>query len=56
MLFPFAFAHQETERSINNNSIRNIYFYPDGIAINSLELADGIKELLNNYEFTLNEY
>jgi hypothetical protein len=56
MCYSHSLLHnQETEISINNNSIRNIYFYPDGIAINSLELADGIKELLNNYEFTLNE-
>jgi len=43
------------ERSINNNSIRNIYFYPDSIAINSLDIADGLKELLNKYGFTLNK-
>lgn len=43
------------ERSINNNSIRNIYFYPDSIAISSLDIADGLKELLNKYGFTLNE-
>jgi hypothetical protein len=43
------------ERSINNNSIRNIYFYPDSIAINSLDIADGLKKLLTKYGFTLNE-
>lgn len=32
--------------------VENIH-YPDNIGINSLELADGIKELLTNYEFTL---
>jgi hypothetical protein len=36
-------------------SIRNIYFYPDSIAISSLDIADGLKELLNKYGFTLNE-
>jgi hypothetical protein len=43
------------ERNINNNSIRNIYFYPDSIAINSLDIADGLKKLLTKYGFTLNE-
>jgi hypothetical protein len=42
------------ERSIND-SIRNIYFYPDSIAINSLDIADGLKKLLTKYGFTLNE-
>ena len=43
------------ERSINNNSIRNNYFYPDSIAINSLDIADGLKKLLTKYGFTLDE-
>ena len=43
------------ERSINNNSIRNNYFYPDSIAINSLDKADGLKKLLTKYGFTLDE-
>jgi hypothetical protein len=46
---------QGSERSNKNNSIKNTYKYPDNIGISSLELADGIKELLTNYEFTLNE-
>jgi len=43
------------ERRINNNSIRNNYFYPDSIAINSLDIADGLKKLLTKYGFTLDE-
>jgi hypothetical protein len=46
--------NQGSERSINNNSIRNIYIYSDS-TINSLDIADGLKELLNKYGFTLNE-
>jgi len=47
--------NHEGERSINNKSIRNNYFYPDTIAINSLDIADGLKKLLTKYGFTLNE-
>lgn len=36
------------ERSINNNSIRNIYFYPDSIAINSLDIRFMEQQLGNN--------
>jgi hypothetical protein len=43
------------ERRINKNSIRNNYIYPDSIAINSLDIADGLKKLLTKYGFTLNE-
>jgi hypothetical protein len=43
------------ERSINSNSNKNIYIYSDNIAINSLDIADGLKELLTKYGFTLNE-
>jgi len=43
------------KRSINNNSIRNAYFYPDSIAINFLDIVDGLKKLLTKYGFTLNE-
>ena len=46
--------NQGSERSINNNSIRNIYIHSDS-TINSLDIADGLKELLNKYGFTLNE-
>jgi hypothetical protein len=36
----------------NNKKIHN---YSNNIAINSLEIADGLKELLTKYDFTLNE-
>lgn len=48
--------HNQGSKKINeNDSNRNIYFYPDSSAINSLDIADGLKELLNKYGFTLNE-
>jgi N-acetylglucosamine-6-phosphate deacetylase len=48
--------HNQGSKKINeNNSNRNIYNYPDSSAINSLDIADGLKELLNKYGFTLNE-
>jgi hypothetical protein len=43
--------NQGSGRSNNNNRHK----YPDYIAINSLEIADGLKELLTKYHFTLNE-
>src|SRR5918994_7418535 len=47
--------NQVSGRSNNNNSNKEIYNYSDNIAINSLEIADGLKELLTKYHFTLNE-
>jgi hypothetical protein len=47
--------NQGSGRSNNNNSNKKIHNYSDNIAINSLEIADGLKELLTNYHFTLNE-
>jgi N-acetylglucosamine-6-phosphate deacetylase len=49
------FHNHEGRRSINNNSIRKNYFCPDSIAINSLDIADGLKKLLTKYGVTLNE-
>ena len=46
---------QGSGRSNNNNSNKKIHNYSDNIAINSLEIADGLKELLTKYDFTLNE-
>jgi hypothetical protein len=37
----------------NNDSNNNTYTYPDNVAINSLDIADGLKELLIKYGFTL---
>ena len=37
----------------DNNNNATTYIYPDDIAINSLDIADGLKELLIKYEFTL---
>src|SRR5919112_6476657 len=47
--------NQGSWRSNNNNSNKKIHNYSDNIAINSLEIADGLKELLTKYGFTLNE-
>lgn len=50
--------HNQGSKKINeNNSNKNIYIYnsPDSSTINSLDIADGLKELLNKYGFTLNE-
>jgi hypothetical protein len=48
--------HNQGRKRINeNNSNKNIYNYPDSIAINSLDIADGLKKLLTKYGFTLNE-
>ena len=38
-----------------NINYKKIHNYSDDIAINSLEIADGLKELLTKNEFTLNE-
>ena len=47
--------NQGSGRSNNNNSNKKIHNYSDNIAINSLEIADGLKGLLTKYDFTLNE-
>ncbi len=47
--------NQGSGRGNNNNSNKKIHNYSDNIAINSLEIADGLKELLTKYDFTLNE-
>jgi hypothetical protein len=48
--------HNQGSKKINeNNNDKNIYNYPDISAINSLDITDSLKELLNKYGFTLNE-
>ena len=39
----------------NNNDNNNTYSYSDKVAINSLDIADGLKELLIKYRYTLEE-
>ena len=39
----------------NNNDYNNTYNYYDKVAINYLDMADGLKELLIEYGFTLEE-
>jgi hypothetical protein len=43
----------KVENSGANNN--DDYIYPDNAIINSLDIADGLKELLIKYEFTLEE-
>ena len=48
--------HNQGSKKINeNNNNKNIYNFPDSSAINSLDIADGLKKLLTKYGFTLNE-
>ena len=47
--------NQRSGRSDNNNRNKKIHNYSDNVAINSLEIADGLKELLTKYDFTLDE-
>jgi hypothetical protein len=49
------FDNKGRKRINENNSNKYIYSYRDAIAINSLDIADGLKELLSKYRFTLNE-
>lgn len=37
----------------DNNNTATTYIYPDDIAINSLDIAGGLKEVLIKYGFTL---
>ena len=39
----------------NNNDNNNTYSYSDKVAINSLDIADGLKEMLIEHGFTLEE-
>jgi hypothetical protein len=43
----------QNQNSKMNNNDNNTYRYPDNIAINSLDIADDLKELLIRYGFTL---
>jgi hypothetical protein len=48
--------HNQGSKKINeNNNNKNIYNFPASSAINSLDITDSLKELLNKYGFTLNE-
>jgi hypothetical protein len=46
---------QNQKSKMNNNDYSNTYSYSDKVAINSLDIADGLKELLIRYGFTLEE-
>ena len=54
--FSSSLLHNQGIKKINeSNNNKNIYNYPDRSAINSLDITDSLKELLNKYGFTLNE-
>lgn len=42
----------QNQKSKMNNNENNTYSYPDSVAISSLDIADGLKELLIKYGFT----
>jgi hypothetical protein len=39
----------------NNKSNKYTYNYSNNVVIHSLDIADGLKEILTKYEFTLND-
>ena len=45
----------QNQKSKMNNNENNTYSYPDNVTINPLDIADGLKELLIRYGFTLEE-
>jgi|ERR687898_1984941 N-acetylglucosamine-6-phosphate deacetylase len=50
--------NQKSKMNNNNNNYNdnnNTYSYSDKVAINSLDIADGLKELLTEHGFTLEE-
>jgi FMN phosphatase YigB (HAD superfamily) len=46
-------ASKSNDNDNDNDNTATTYIYPDDIAINSLDIADGLKELLIKYGFTL---
>ena len=52
--YSYSLLHNQSSKTYYNNH-NNTYIYPDYVTINSLDIADGLKELLNKYGFTLNE-
>ena len=45
----------QNQKSKRNNNNNNTYNYYDKVAINSFDIADGLKELLIKYRYTLEE-
>jgi hypothetical protein len=50
-----SFSHNNGSKIKNYSANNNDYVYPGNAIINSLDIADGLKELLIKYEFTLEE-
>jgi hypothetical protein len=50
-----SFSHNKTRRVERSDANYNNYTYSDNANVNSLDIADGLKELLIKYDFTLEE-
>ena len=50
-----SFLQNQKSKINNNNDNNNTYNYSDKVAISSLDIADGLKELLIEHGFTLEE-
>jgi hypothetical protein len=48
-------SHNKRSKVKKSSRSNNDYVYPGNAIINSLDIADGLKELLIKYEFTLEE-
>ena len=53
--YPDSFLQNQKSKMNNNYKDNNTYNYFDEVAINSLDIADGLKELLIEHGFTLEE-
>jgi hypothetical protein len=52
--YSYSLLHNQSSKTYYNNH-NNTYIYPDYVTINCLDIADGLKELLIKYGFTLDE-
>ena len=52
--YSYSLLHNQSSKTYYNNHNNN-YIYPDYVTINCLDIADGLKELLIKYGFTLDE-
>ena len=52
--YSYSLLHNQSSKTYYNNH-NNTYIYPDYVTINSLDIADGLKEMLIKYGFSLEE-
>jgi hypothetical protein len=52
--YSYSLLYNQSSKTYYNNH-NNTYIYPDYVIINCLDIADGLKELLIKYGFTLDE-